>query len=637
MAPHCKRLPEARQQDDPAIIGRMHEAESSAEPAADRPDLGLLFIHGIGAQAKGATLVAWLDALSQWMDAWLSGAARSAAQCGVSQEVVEPLTLPPEARNLLQAARLPPRARERRTRPLDDTRLAFLTGTVETTTASLSSSEAPARAQMRIRAVDRHGIVATSTIAVAEAYWQQSFPPPTWRETAQWLLRIAPLMVLLHFGHRVRERLRLVRHDRGALALPSLLASLLQLLMAITVLPLVQVVFTLFSTFGWIPIPVYGSLMAWLQAVVAGVLGDAYMFATSPTRLAAVVTETRKALDTLSHCKKVIVVAHSQGAAVAYGALEDGGPANLAGVLTLGSGLKKLDYLKSFRREHDVSLTFVVNYSLAAMTTTLAYVLARTYGGLPNLLGGWEGFVVTVMAVLTPATLAMASLLTVPTIGLEQWWAKQRAGNPTLRWLDVFASHDPVSAGRLFAAPLDGMESVSVINRASWAADHTTYWENVDQFVTKVGTWISEVGTLAVPLHALNTLDGDLVKEAATRRVWRVRVLTLSTWAIVGVAVIAVTAGVATPYERAMNALVGEATGGRWDRSDVQAGLLMVVAAAGLLLVVTRGIWRLWDRHEAKAFCSREPDVNVTVVLGFLAALPAVLAVWFVLDAVVGR
>jgi hypothetical protein len=61
---------------------------------------------------------------------------------------------------------------------------------------------------------------------------------------------------------------------------------------------------------------------------------------------------------------------------------------------------------------------------------------------------------------------------------------------------------------------------------------------------------------------------------------------------------------------------------------------VVVVVALWILLVATRGIWRLWDRREARDFCSREPDDNSSFVCAFLAALPSLLAIGFVLWAV---
>lgn len=607
------------------------------EPTApeEHPDLGLLFVHGIGTQEKGATLVAWLDPLSRWMDDWLRGAARFAAQCGVSQESLAQLAPSAEAKRLLDAARVPAKARYPKPHALEDPRLQVVTGDAETRFALLTGSDAPAQAEVRLRGVDTRGTETVARVKVVEAFWQDAFPKPTWSETAYWLLRIAPLIVLLHFGQPARERWNDMRRTRSARALLAFLGSALQLPVAIAVLPVVQLVFFLFAAFGWIPVPGYGSVIAWFQEVVAGILGDAHMFATSPTRLAAVVGRTRTALDALTPCKKIVVVAHSQGAAVAYSVLKEHCPENLAGLITLGSGLKKLEYLKGLRQEHDVSVTFVVSYPLTTMTIAFVYGAAQWLEILPSAMAGW-GDVAALFTLLGVVVLTMASLLPVTSTPVEQWWRGRRAANPSLRWLDVFASRDPVSAGRLFPAPLEGMDSVAVTNRASWMVDHTSYWENTDEFVTLVGTWISRVGELAVPLHALNTTDAQLAREAASRRALRVGVLTLCTWVVGGAAILAAIAGLGTPIGALANAHHGDGGDRWWGLSDVHVGWLAVIGAACAVLGVTRGLWQLWDRRESKDFCNREPDVNTTILFVILVAAPSAFVGTLTVRALIG-
>lgn len=602
----------------------------------EAPELGLLLIHGIGAHEKGATLVSWLDALNNWMDDWLSGAARVAAASGVSKQELSALGRSPEAQHLLDEARVPPEARYRRENALADGVLRYVTGSAAIASAALSSSDTQAHARIRLRAVDTRGGLATSTIEVVEAHWQDSFPKPTWSETAYWLLRIAPLIFLLQFGQQVRERWTLLRETRSGWALALLTGSVMQLVIVVAILPVIQLVFVVFATFGWVPIPGYGSVIAWLQEVVAGVLGDAYIFAASPARLAAVVSEARQALASLAGCKRVVVVAHSQGAAVAYSALEDGCPPNLAGLLTLGSGLKKLVYLKNMRRERDVSPTFLVNYPLGALNVSIAYLLVARLGWLPTGVAGWEGPVMGLVG-LCSVVLVLASLLAIDTKPVERWWATQRASKPDLSWLDVYASHDPVSAGRLFSTPVDGMESVGITNRASWIADHTSYWDNVDEFVTTAGTWISRVAQLSVPLHALNSKDADLARGAVTRRVWRVRGLTGSTWLTCASATLAAVGGVGTPAGRYLEAHLGALNSGWWRLSEFQLGVLAVVVVAYLPLAVTRGVWGLWDRWEAKVFCSREPDVNSTALFWMVLVLLNAGVIGMTLEALATR
>jgi hypothetical protein len=100
-----------------------------------------------------------------------------------------------------------------------------------------------------------------------------------------------------------------------------------------------------------LPIPGLSSFVLQLQSILAGFLGDSYVFLISPVRRAAIVSRVRHALSWLaSQCRTVAIVAHSQGGAVAHMALRGGLPlsSGLAEVrlITFGSGLGKLESLQ---------------------------------------------------------------------------------------------------------------------------------------------------------------------------------------------------------------------------------------------------------------------------------------------------
>src|SRR4029434_10098758 len=73
-------------------------ASSDLQPA-DPPDLGVLFVHGVGHQSTGATLVKFGDPLLRWIKDWFQWAARvemdqaaKAAGKKISQLTEEELT-----------------------------------------------------------------------------------------------------------------------------------------------------------------------------------------------------------------------------------------------------------------------------------------------------------------------------------------------------------------------------------------------------------------------------------------------------------------------------------------------------------------------------------------------------------------
>ena len=624
-----------------------------------RSDLGLLFIHGIGRQRQGQTLTGWLDPLCDWMRNWLSGAARYATSCGVTKEELSAAFpyLDSEAKQLLDAARVPDKPRTIGRRGLNNADLHFLTGTVELDAATITSTNATPNARVRLKAIHKQGNLITASITVAEAFWQKSFPKPTWKETTDWLLRIVPCVVLLHFGNPARDRCSkivrryresgpyLMSRQRAKLAgdCVLLLFDMTRLLVATFVLPVIQLLLLFLATFGWLPIPGYSHILAWVQEIISSILGDAYIFTSSPTRLAAVVTQARKSLDWLSATsRKVIIVAHSQGAAVAYHVLNSENPPVVGGLVTLGSGLKKLHFLQNLRNEHDVPITFMINYSLALGGVSMAYLLAGHDALLPPWLEGGTGIAYIFIFLSTLVSL-MASLLPISTDEIKNWW-KSRGGGSDLHWLDVYASHDPVSDGPLFEARLDGIESQQVTNQGSLIADHTAYWENVDEFVATVGTWMSKTADLPIPLHALNNDDAGLLQHARTARLWRVRFLRFWRWTVYGAAILVAAAGLAPTGGRAINQAIGvhiswllagpRGSGQFLGLSHFHLGLLVFAIGAYLVQLLTNGFWRMWTNSETKDFCSREPDINGAVVSAVLCSAPSAVVAGLAVEVV---
>src|SRR4029079_15781382 len=83
-----------------ALLVNGAHAPHVAAPAADdeRADLGILLVHGIGAQKQGATLTAFAEPIIEWVRDWLyqelpSGS--SFASVPVSGQLKAPL-LPPD-------------------------------------------------------------------------------------------------------------------------------------------------------------------------------------------------------------------------------------------------------------------------------------------------------------------------------------------------------------------------------------------------------------------------------------------------------------------------------------------------------------------------------------------------------------
>jgi hypothetical protein len=295
------------------------------------------------------------------------------------------------------------------------------------------------------------------------------------------------------------------------------------------------------------------------------------------------------------------------------------GAPGVVGLVTLGSGLKKLHYLRSLRDEHDLPVTYTVNGCLACAGISAGYLIAAHFAIVPP--GLW--FFALCMVVLGNAAPLIASLLRMETKDIEQWWTS----GGDARWLDVYASHDPVSNGALMDHPLARFESEQVTNKASVLGDHTAYWENADEFIATVGMWISKTADLPVPLHALNNGDDELLKKARVARFWRVWFLRFWTWVGYGAMILLAASGCGPQLGAAVRVIYRTA-----DFSNFKLGLAALGVCGYMLRMVTRGLWRLWNKAETNNVFSRERDFNVTVMMAFVCSAPSALAAGFALD-----
>ncbi len=93
------------------------------------------------------------------------------------------------------------------------------------------------------------------------------------------------------------------------------------------------------------------------------------------------------------------------------------------------------------------------------------------------------------------------------------------------RWVDVYASADPVPNGPTRTAGAGAPESVQIWNLDSLFADHTTYWENIDGFVLRAVRICAE--TASSPWTTALPLETIAVDERAA---WRCRFLRIARW-----------------------------------------------------------------------------------------------------------
>lgn len=290
---------------EPRTLPIRRKRASIARMIAARSDVGVLFVHGIGEQAKGQTLARFADPVLKLILSWAVAGTETTAE---------------------------------------------LTGG----STSSSANADPAAATLTVTHAG-----SSKRIEFAESWWAASFAPGGYTRTAFWGIR---------FVWRVINRLRAGSRAASAFTRASLLdavqsTSLLSagisvwgafggLFIAISVgvigvdLLLLAGVTTaaagLVALFVMRLLPGQGERAARLQLRVANSLGDAQVFLNSPSTAQAMISQVTADLAWLQNrCDRLVVIAHSQGTVVAHSALTSSNcpPLHVAAFCTAGSAL----------------------------------------------------------------------------------------------------------------------------------------------------------------------------------------------------------------------------------------------------------------------------------------------------------
>lgn len=298
--------------------------------------VGILFVHGIGEQRQGETLVRFGEPLFEWLRAWINQAFIDRSD----DHLVE----------LTRAFVLPP------------------------------SSPEPSHADVAVRIPSNDGRLLN--LVIAESWWATVFAPAAFRDVAPWGIAFLPRAasriwqrLSLTFYEIVRpfRRMGVAQYLVTVFAIPWLLPVAITLFVAETVVLLVALLL------GWLTIaalillsgiPSFRPLVTWAQLAIANSAGDAYVLMHNPLNFEAMVGRVRADLEWLeTRAERVVVVGHSQGSVVAYAALLNHRSLQLAAFVTVGSALNLLEHGHGSRlsRRERIS-TFLDNHPTLGWT-----------------------------------------------------------------------------------------------------------------------------------------------------------------------------------------------------------------------------------------------------------------------------
>jgi hypothetical protein len=574
-----------------------------------RADLGVLFVHGIGEQLQGQTLVRFADPLSRWFTRWFSRDVQIEAAIGTDPSVGE----------------------------------VRISGS-----ELIPGDSAPASTVMLVHPAPEEGMGDRSKWILAESWWAETFRPPKTSALLLWLLLILPYMLLEQFYVPFMRSMRMSRPGVEGFAFTWArrlgFFALFLAALPLALLGAVPVIVLLIPLL--VPIPRVQSVAKAGALKLASTLGDCFVLISSTVQFDAMVNQVAADLEWLRRrVPKVAVVAHSQGAAVAYEALTRYGcPRNMHLYVTVGQGLGKLMRMRRLQTLHRTA-RFIVAWAglvgLVLLAISIPQVAFTIWKNPSHQAALWVAL--GIGAALTLGVLLMYHFYLRAALREQPDFLTNRAGQ-LVPWIDYYASADPVSNGPLFNSvppwAAHDVREIEVWNHASVLSDHTSYAQSEDDFMSCLAQHLCSL----VDGWDLPDGDRDLLEHARWRGWWRV-------WWLTFARVICFASGIATVVRlwhhltpigvRVINAtpsplgrfvavitkpLKALIIVGSPSNQLLAGAATVVVLLVGGYLILTL-IWRYWEARDVQRFFHRKPRAERDDPLGgpefwcFLAAI----------------
>ena len=557
-------------------------------------EAGVLLVHGIGVHPQGDTLIRFSEPIVEFLQQWLRGAADVAAS-GYTTEGAERWrdrvfeTTLRHQQNLFDLTDEIERFVKRAGAPKDGSealalKAGFLVGdacAIDTILRPLASEpQISGTSLLRLSTAAADGALAQTHLLLSEAWWTNEVASPTPAQLRDWIFAALPQVVSTYCATASYAMDRAVAQApkptplrwRAAQLLDALTAYLLRAPLALLFCAAVQLLLIVLGALALVPLPWVRKLMRPLIGILMGTTGQSYAVVTSEMRRSAIVYKVSKQLDWLcQRCERVIILAHSQGVEISRMVIGNATRSEVQRLIAFGSGVKMLGVLTSEQpsRRHARCAAVVLALLVAA--------LAALWAGLP--VSRW-----------LPTAYAGLVLLGSMFIDPPFYLATFRRSVPMTGY---YASRDPVPCGPVSqnAALLASInfEEIEVHNRASVILDHTSYLENVEEFVAPVALAVAA----AAGMGWNELVEGDrqrLDEARARRRMLVSRKQWIGRWSLLALVVaLAATLVVHAPSSAAVMAIVQSAwkgPSGEWSTAlqhlpSVLFDALPLVAVAG--------------------------------------------------------
>ncbi|MDE3220774.1 MAG: hypothetical protein KGO23_15510, partial [Nitrospirota bacterium] len=359
--------PKFKQETADLLINLITLVTKAAATTESKAEVGVLFVHGIGEQPKGDTLTRFGDPIIDWIERWLR--------------------------------------RNDGSLRMDHSTLNTRGPTVMTPAHACFTTYSKPSQTMK-------------TWIFAEAWWAEEFQRPPLGELALWLLTRGPWLILKHFS--------MPKHW-GWWQLCSVIFFPISVIIAFM---FQMIVFTCLI-FAIIPIENVRATIARILLKVTGTIGDSYVWTESEIQRGAIITSVQRDLNWLSSkCDKLLVLAHSQGVAVAHKVLKSANDPRVDLFISFGSGLRKLHQLEIETEDRGYPSLAVGLFVLILGALIIASITIETEG--------WIWLIRAIAAFCVTVTFIIWLLEKDP----DASKLKLQDARKGIKWINLFATSD---------------------------------------------------------------------------------------------------------------------------------------------------------------------------------------------------
>jgi hypothetical protein len=371
---------------------------------------------------------------------------------------------------------------------------------VEDTVFNDSNEKGPNSSLLRVSVVGDDGKLREAHILMSEAWWAKKTVYPSESELFEWMNIALPTIFRMHFAHSImpywRDFKTYKNFSRQLFTLPILTAMGLITVCKLPFMVLMQSFLYCLGIFSLIPITRVKRFLRVVIDVLMGTVGQSYALETSLIRQSAIVRQVSKDLEWLeSRCEELVVIAHSQGAEISRLLFQARRWPNVIKWITFGAGIKPLNLLTELEANTAEAKAFQNLFRVSSLST----LFLATVWGVRALIGekfsvlqliSSEGILFFWMGLMALAVVIYIVLCVIfHCFEPKKELSLSKSGMEI--WHNYYATHDPVSCGSLFERfsaemklkKLPHPKENCIHNLRSTLRDHTSYLQNIEQFV----------------------------------------------------------------------------------------------------------------------------------------------------------